>query len=90
MKTEWMPVKPCEDCDIDDKERREHRYGFDNECQCDDLHCYFQEVYYQKKLLEYLVGQSIKYPMKIGDATIQCVVLSQFVKMLKELEENNG
>jgi hypothetical protein len=44
----------------------------------------------QRKLLEYLVGQSIKYPMKIGDATIQCVVLSQFVEILKELSGENN
>jgi hypothetical protein len=42
-----------------------------------------------RKLLEYLIGQSIKFPMKIGEDYLQCVVLSQFVEILKQLEEKN-
>lgn len=84
-KPEWMPANPCGDCDIEDKERREHRYGFDNECQCDDLHCYFQEVYYQKKLLSYLANRSPVFYYFEDNANYIRVINS----MLKELDGND-
>jgi hypothetical protein len=80
-KQEWVPVNPCNDCDLEDKERREHRYGFNNECQCNDLHCYFQEVYYQKKLLEYL----IKYAHHAKLMTVEVVMKQKLEDMLKTL-----
>jgi hypothetical protein len=84
--TDWMPANPCKDCDIDDKERREHRYGFDNECQCDDLYCYFQEVYYQKKLLEHQLAKA----KAMKSSTTQTELGLWIESMIEQLERKDG
>lgn len=81
-KLEWMSVNPCDDCSGGDKDEREHYYGFDNECRCQDQSKYFSERYAQRKLLEYQLTK-VK---AMKPSTTQTELGLWIESMLQELE----
>lgn len=81
----WMPVNPCPDCcrkasDPDKSLCRLYAYDLD----CVYLANYKGATEYQKKLLEYLIADSKKYP------EIKAIGIVMLKNMLKELEASNG
>jgi hypothetical protein len=82
---EWKPINPCSSCEIKvDK----------TECQCPESISYHDGIYYQKKLLEFLIVDC-KRMIEFGDAitdvakSIYQIQVDYFKSMLKQLDAIN-
>jgi hypothetical protein len=78
MTAGWMPVSPCEDCDIERQHERNHMYGFNNECLCGDMYEYQHIKDAIKRLMEYLLSKN----------SIGAVTYKEIVSKLEESSKN--
>ena len=74
MKTDWMPINPCDECIL----KQEDNYGCVFNLTCAKLPDYLSQKFAQKRLLEY---QRDNYSV-LSKTTIE--------QMLKDLEAQNG